>query len=186
MKKKLTMVAALVLVFALGVTGTLAYLTAKSDTITNTFTVGNVTISLAETTGTSYKVVPGATVSKDPKVTVASGSEKCYVYVTVENNLVIGTDTVGTLDISATDWTVVQKTGNKTLYRYKEVVDASTAAKGLQVFTTVSYDGTKITEANIGTLASKTIAVQAFAHQSENVTQTAADTAAKGWAFPTT
>ncbi len=186
MKKKLTMVAALVLVFALGVTGTLAYLTAESSEVKNTFTVGKVSISLAETTGTSYKVVPGATQSKDPKITVASGSEKCYVYVAVENNLVIGSDTVGTLNISTTDWTAVQKTGNKTLYRYKDVVDAASAAQVLTVFSTVTYDGTKITEENIGTLADKTVVVKAFAHQSENTTQTTADDAAKGWAFPTT
>lgn len=94
MKKKLTMVAALVLVFALGVTGTLAYLTATSDTITNTFTVGNVAITLTETGATgsggslakSYKMVPGSELDKNPTVTVTANSEKCYLFVKVEKS----------------------------------------------------------------------------------------------------
>ena len=52
MKKKLTTVLAIVLVVALSVAGTYAYLTSKTATITNTFTVGNVKIDLTETTGT--------------------------------------------------------------------------------------------------------------------------------------
>lgn len=99
MKKKLTMVAALVLVFALGVTGTLAYLTATSDTITNTFTVGKVAIELKETgvAGTagklakSFKMVPGNTISKDPKVTVNVDSEACWLFVKVEKSNVLDT-----------------------------------------------------------------------------------------------
>lgn len=84
MKKKLTMVAALVLVFALGVTGTLAYLTAKTDSITNTFTVGNVNITLTETANESqreFKLIPGTEYAKNPIVTVKAGSEKCYLFV---------------------------------------------------------------------------------------------------------
>ena len=53
MKKKLTTVLAIVLVVALSVAGTYAYLTDKTDAVENTFTVGNVDIKLAETTGDS-------------------------------------------------------------------------------------------------------------------------------------
>lgn len=91
MKKKLTMVAALVLVFALGVTGTLAYLTAQTDSITNTFTVGNVKIELTETGATAensfentYKLIPGQEYTKNPTVTVKANSEKCWLFVKFE------------------------------------------------------------------------------------------------------
>lgn len=85
MKKKLTMVAALVLVFALGVTGTLAYLTASTESLVNTFTVGKVAIALNETK-TDFKMVPGNTIDKDPKVTVKKDSEACYLFVKVEKS----------------------------------------------------------------------------------------------------
>lgn len=86
MKKKLTTVLAIVLVVALSVAGTYAYLTDKTAAIKNTFTVGNVDIDLAETTGNSYKMVPGNTISKDPKVTVTANSEDSYVFVKVEKS----------------------------------------------------------------------------------------------------
>ena len=73
MKKKLTTVLAIVLVVALSVAGTYAYLTAKTAQVVNTFTVGNVNIDLTEKT-TDYKMVPGTTINKDPKVTVKADS----------------------------------------------------------------------------------------------------------------
>lgn len=81
MKKKLTTVLAIVLVVALSVAGTYAYLTSKTATITNTFTVGNVKIDLTETTGTEYQLIPGKVHEKNPIVTVKGGSEKCYLFV---------------------------------------------------------------------------------------------------------
>lgn len=101
MKKIIALVAALVLVLAIGIGGTLAYLTSTTNTITNTFTVGKVKITLVEhkyntedfdaiTTepiddnGQSYKLIPGTTYAKDPTVTVEKGSEACYLFVKVE------------------------------------------------------------------------------------------------------
>ena len=66
------------------VAGTLAWLSAQTDPITNTFTIGQIGLTLAETTGTSYKIVPGVDIAKDPTVTVAAGSETCWVFVKVE------------------------------------------------------------------------------------------------------
>ena len=91
----------------------------------------------------------------------------------------IDDDVVVTPNISDTDWEVVATNGNKALYRYKEAVDAASAAVECRVFTEVTYDGEKITEGNIAALAGNTITVDAFAHQSENTTQTVADDAAK-------
>ena len=81
MKKKLTTVLAIVLVVALSVAGTYAYLTSKTATIKNTFTVGKVNIDLTETTGTEYQLIPGKVHEKNPIVTVKGGSEKCYLFV---------------------------------------------------------------------------------------------------------
>ena len=97
MKKTLTVILALVLVVVMSVAGTVAYLT-SSDTVTNTFTVGNVQIKLdeakANADGTlvagadrvkanSYKLIPGHTYNKDPMVTVLKDSESSYIKMTV-------------------------------------------------------------------------------------------------------
>ena len=96
-KRTLALILALVLVFGAAVGGTIAYLT-STDTVTNTFTVGNVAIKLdeaaANTDGTlvagadrvkanSYKLIPGLTYAKDPMVTVLKDSESSYIKMTV-------------------------------------------------------------------------------------------------------
>lgn len=92
MKKKLTTVLAIVLVVALSVAGTYAYLTDTTGPVVNTFTVGNVNIDLTETFNTDTnndnkpdawqaQLIPGKEYTKDPVVTVKGGSEKCYLFV---------------------------------------------------------------------------------------------------------
>lgn len=83
MKKKITLLLSLALAVAIGIGGTLAWLTAKTESKVNTFTVGNINIALEETT-TNYKMVPGQTIAKDPKVTVKAGSEACWLFVKIE------------------------------------------------------------------------------------------------------
>lgn len=100
--KALLLALCAVLLVAASVLGTLAYLTAD-DSVTNTFTVGKVAITLDEakvnTDGAyaeehdtrvktnAYHLLPGHTYYKDPTVTVSAGSEAAYVrmIVTVEN-----------------------------------------------------------------------------------------------------
>ena len=79
-------VAILALVLALGCAagGTFAWLTAQTGTVTNTFTYGDINITLGETTGNSYKIIPGVNIEKDPMVTVAANSEACWLFVMVE------------------------------------------------------------------------------------------------------
>ena len=77
----LTAIAALLLV-AVAVGGTLAWLTDSSDTVTNTFTETTINVSLDETTK-EYEMVPGREIAKDPKVTLETGSEASYVFVKI-------------------------------------------------------------------------------------------------------
>ncbi|MGI6029127.1 MAG: SipW-dependent-type signal peptide-containing protein [Candidatus Heteroscillospira sp.] len=85
MKKKLTLALVVVLAFALGIGGTVAYLTAQTVEIENVFTVGNVKLTLEETTE-NYKMVPGTDIAKDPVVTVEGGSEDAWVFVKIEES----------------------------------------------------------------------------------------------------
>ena len=85
MKKAVITAVALTLVLCLAVGGTLAYLTAKTDPVTNTFTAGDVNITLEETKK-DFKMVPGSEIDKDPKVTVVAGSEDCYLFVKIEKS----------------------------------------------------------------------------------------------------
>ena len=99
-KKALLLAACAVLLAAASVMGTVAYLT-SGDKVINTFTVGNVRITLDEAKvdemgtpeagadrvkGNEYKLLPGHTYVKDPTVTVLKGSEDCYVRLKVTLN----------------------------------------------------------------------------------------------------
>ena len=102
-KKLLTMLTALVLVAVVGVGATLAYLSDKTLALTNTFTVGNVTINLNEDDITSdnendriivntttadtqdyTNMLPGIFVTKDPKINVEAGSSDCYLFMKLD------------------------------------------------------------------------------------------------------
>lgn len=184
-KKVLVAIVALVLVVACTVGGTLAWLSAQADEVKNTFTVGKIEIELTETFNNEAKdawvgkIVPGAEQAKDPTITVLAGSEKCYVYALVNNEMLVDGAVAVATDISTTDWTPVATSGTKTLYRYKTVVNAADANVTCPVFKEVFYSGELIDETNIEALGKKTITVDAYAHQSENVDVTDADAAAK-------
>lgn len=101
LKKLLLAVCCAALLVCVSIGATVAYLTSK-DTVTNTFTVGKVAITLDEAKVTadgtevegadrvkanSYKLMPGHEYKKDPTVHVTAGSEACYVFVKVENGI---------------------------------------------------------------------------------------------------
>ena len=75
---------ALVLVIGCAVGGTIAWLTAQTDPVVNTFTYGDINITLGETTGATYKIIPGVNIDKNPKVTVKKDSEACWLFVEVK------------------------------------------------------------------------------------------------------
>lgn len=89
-KKGLALVLALTLLVVGVVAGTLAWLTAKSDTVVNTFTTSDIEVKLEETKGTTvtggkeFKMIPGYDLEKDPKAWVVAGSEDCYLFVKLD------------------------------------------------------------------------------------------------------
>lgn len=73
----------LLVVVVAGVSGTLAWLMAKSHPVTNSFTVGNIEMELTETSGTLYNLLPAVELKKDPRVTVKNGSEACWLFIKI-------------------------------------------------------------------------------------------------------
>lgn len=103
---------------------TMAYLTSE-DSVTNTFTVGKVTITLDEADvdlmgvkdgdtrvkANEYKLIPGHTYIKDPTIHVAGDSENCWLFVKVENGLANAEATGETSiasQMAAKGWTKVE------------------------------------------------------------------------------
>lgn len=84
-KKIVTLIAAFALVAGLAVAGTLAWLTDGTESIKNTFTTSDVTVTLAEAK-TDFKMVPGYTIAKDPVASVEDGSEDCILFVKAEKS----------------------------------------------------------------------------------------------------
>lgn len=194
MKKKLTTVLAIVLVVALSVAGTYAYLTSH-DTVTNTFTVGNVAIKLdeakADLDGTpvagadrvkanSYKLLPGHKYAKDPMVTVLKGSESSYVKMTVTFSNAAELDAIFAPGADMTsifngydsaNWVLknVTKENNTRTYEfwYKETVAAPDGDVALDaLFDQIIVPG-NITNDQLKTIEGMTITVNAYAIQAD-------------------
>ena len=108
---------ALVAVLAIG--GTIAWLTAGTDPVSNTFTTSDIEIDLEETT-VDYKMVPGTVITKDPKLTVEADSEACWLFVKVEKSA--NFDTFMTYDMDDSWSKLSGVTGV-----YYQQVDATTA-----------------------------------------------------------
>lgn len=150
MKKKLTTVLAIVLVVALSVAGTYAYLTAQTDQVKNTFTAAGLAseFSLDESkanqqpdgsytldVGTrvqenAYSVVPKVNLDKDPTVHVTlEKNVGAYVFLAVDNNL--GNGLTATIDST---WTALGTTYTDaqgvvwTMY-YKQLEGSATPAQ---------------------------------------------------------
>ncbi len=173
---------ALVLVVGCAVGGTIAWLTATTEPVVNTFTYGKIKIELTETTGNAYKIIPGVNISKDPKVTVKADSEACWLFVKVAEE---GTFVAGRVTYSiAEGWTALDATNHPGVY-YREV-DAVTADKDIYVLAgdatypngvvTVSENLTKA-EVNRVATQQPTLTFTAYAVQKDGI-----DTAAEAWA----
>ena len=188
MKKYLFPIVTIIICFAV-VGTTFAWLVDKTDPIVNTFTVGDVEITLTETKGEgtasarSFKMVPGKTIPKDPKVEVLADSEACWLFVKIEEtNNTFATDkkfvtyAVGT-NVEGKTWTLLQTEGNVSIYYIP--VDATTAAAGV-TYSVLNGDKVVINpEATADVLENAetlnpTLTFTAYAVQSEGVASAAA------------
>lgn len=167
-KKTLTMIMAVALACVLSVAGTLAYLTATTDTVTNTFAAqgliddGNFVLKEhkaeaqtanpgvyelnldEEVVANTYSVVPGVDLPKDPFVRVNNLKAKAYLFIEVKSDL------PETLKFSIVDaWEATTLTGQNggTVYTLKSgALDANssliqTILEGDKVFVEDDYAG---------------------------------------------
>ena len=193
-RKALLLSLCAVLLVVASVMGTMAYLT-STDTVTNTFTVGNVQITLDEAKvnpdGTlvpnaarvkrnSYKLLPGLTYTKDPTVTVLSGSESSYIKMTATFSNAAELDAIfaptGGANLTSifngydsTNWIAKGSTtaANTRTYEfwYKETVAAPKADVVLDaLFDSITVPGS-ITKEQLATIEGLTITVNAYAIQ---------------------
>lgn len=189
MKKSAKIIAAIAATAIAGsaaIGGTMAWLTANK-TVTNSFTVGNITLTLDETyvntsgaivedsrvesQSNAYKVYPGATIGKDPKIDVTG--EDCWLYVYVKNdttNAGVSGDAI-TYEM-ADSW--VEVSGMEGLYRYTN----DKVTNDLTDVSVFKNDQVKVSE-NVNGEITGDIVVNAYAHQAEGVLMNDADAAAK-------
>lgn len=170
MNKKLITAASIALAACVAIGGTIAYLTAKTDTITNTFTVGDVNVALTEFEKDSadqkkwtLDVLPGQATPKDPKVSVEAGDEDSYVFVKVDASESFKEHFTWSVNTEEGAWTLVPGTTDV----YYITVDGE---KGLEATSVLAGD--KVTlKADVegGTDLSKdTLAFTAYAIQQMN------------------
>lgn len=180
-KKALLLALCAVLLVAASVLGTMAYLT-SSDSVKNTFTVGNVAITLDEAkVGTdgkalsgdqavrvdenSYKLMPGHVYDKDPIIHVDNTSEDCYLFIKVEDGIseIEDAKTVAT-QLSENGWVAVA--GHAGVYVYGTEATPTVVTKGTDVntFKTITVKG-DITNTQLASYATKEIVVTAYAVQ---------------------
>lgn len=117
-KKSLALLLAIAIVVVGAVAGTVAWLTDKTPSVTNTFTTSDINIELKETKN-NFQMIPGWNIEKDPKVTVKAGSEACYLFVKLEKSADF--DTFMTYEM-AEGWTALP--GNDGVF-YREVAAAT-------------------------------------------------------------
>lgn len=89
--KLITTLLAMVLILGCVVGGTVAWLIASTEDVVNTFTYGDINLKLEETdteldddedpNTNDYEMLPGESITKDPKVTVLKESEASWLFV---------------------------------------------------------------------------------------------------------
>lgn len=167
---------AVTLLIGCAIGGTVAWLTAKTEAVVNTFTYGDINIELTETkpTNKQAKIIPGVDIEKDPKVTVKKDSEACWLFVKVQE---AGTFVEGKVTYSIADgWTkLTGVTGVDNVY-YREVnaVTADTIFAVLKDNKVTVSD--TLTKEDIQNITNPTLTFTAYAVQKDGI-----NTAADAW-----
>lgn len=188
-KKLAVMLASLTLVLCTVIGGTLAWLVTETDPVVNTFTYGDINITLRETdtnkdgdndpNTNTYPMVPGHTITKDPKVTFMANSEDAWLFVKLQKTT--NFDDFMTYEM-ANGWT---KLDNVDGVYYREVSKAAQDAEFAVIkddTVTVKGEVTKgmlnALDANGATNYPK-LTITVYAVQRDNNIATAADAWAK-------
>lgn len=181
-----------VLLVTASVLGTMAYLTSQ-DHVVNTFTVGNVAITLDEkdvdnsTPGendrdkaNAYKLMPGHNYEKDPIVHVDANSEDCYLFVKVVNEIAnIEAEKTVAQQMTEKGWVAVDAANGIYVYTTDKTNPAVvTKGSNITVFENFTIAG-NVDNTTLATYADKTITVNAYAIQADGF---AGKTASEIWA----
>lgn len=176
--KALLLTLCAVLLVTASMLGTMAYLT-DNKTVTNTFTVGQVQITLDEedtdnsTPGAdrdkanAYHLLPGHTYTKDPIVHVNSTSEDCYLFVKVANEIAeIEGETTVAAQMAAKGWVAVDGVTGVYVYTQSNAPAVVEGDSNVTVFDNFTISGT-VDNATLATYNNKTITVTAYAIQAD-------------------
>ena len=164
-KKALLLALCALLLVGASIMGTLAYLTSQA-TVTNTFTVGNVAITMDESpvdeygnvvsgdrrTTNNYKLIPGHKYTKDPIIHVGATSEDCYIFVEITEN-----DKFTLNDM--TNWTRIDQTN---VWYYNAVAHKS---ENIPVFKSITYAANAVD--GEATPAEEALIIKAYAVQKD-------------------
>ena len=195
MNKKKIIIASLVLLLVFAVGGAIAYFT-DSESKTNTFTIGNVDISLTEANWSTTdannnnvpdaaeNVVPGQSIPKDPVIKNESTTNPAYVFAKVEVPCTTGSTPVEIFSYTpANTWTeltsaaVACTSGGTATHVYYygtggtlSSLAANTAAPALFTSITVS---SQVTGANSeGLTGNKNVVVTGYGIQTQGLAST--------------
>jgi len=152
---------ALVLCTVIG--GTVAWLVDYTDTVTNTFTYGDINIDLKETTGDTYEMMPGNDIAKDPVISVDVKSEDSWLFVKLEESANLKDFLTYAI---ADGWTQLKDANDQDVkgvyYRTVDAGDAA-AATGFAILkdNKVSVLGT-VTKAQLNALTTATMPTLSF------------------------
>ena len=222
-KKILALLLCAILLVGASIAGTVAYLTSQAE-VKNSFSVGNVSISMDEAKvneygkplkvatvddegnpetftetdkvaeayrvadGNTYKLIPGKTYTKDPKITIEKGSEPCWVFIQVTNHIAdfeIAADAANAEGADQTKETIIEQLTANGWEAYEDVfyylgtnnatdagiLDARNAAVVIPTFTnfTIATDANSKTGWDDISLASTFVTVTAYAVQAEGL-----------------
>lgn len=180
--KVLLLVLAVSLVLCGIIGGTLAWLVDETESVTNTFTFGDINITLEETTGTEYKMMPGSTLDKDPTVTVLQSSEDCWLFVKIDESTDAPFGDFMTYEV-ADGWTKLEEATDTVYFR---TVSAADVAESDVSFSVLKDNQVKVkedvTKADFETLTQATyptLTFTAYAVQLDDNVATAVDAWAK-------
>ena len=185
-KKILALTLAAVLLVAVGVGGTLAWLVAETEAVENTFAPSDLGVDIEESKNT-YKIIPGGDDDKDPKAWITTGSEPAYLFVVITetNNIFTANGTTHNyVDYTlASGWNTLSDPttadGVITTVIWRSVSEQQINVKYDILAGNKVYYNTEITKATMPTTATQPeITFQAYACQSANVAD-----AATAWSY---